>query len=107
MQLTMPGFEAPPVVKPLYAEGVITKKQAQASGDAFTQRELVFEVLKKHGTLTVHEIAAFCSLDAHEIGKRVPELAAVGRIVKAKHADGTEVRRKSPSGRTASVWDVA
>ena len=70
----------------------------------------IVQVLKDHGArgLTVHEIAAFCRLDAHAIGKRMNELEA-GKIVEVLRVRDRsqilcDVTRKTPSGRSARVW---
>lgn len=61
----------------------------------------IVQVLKDHGArgLTVHEIATYCRLDAHAIGKRMNELEA-GKVVETlKNADGSDATRPTPRGR--------
>lgn len=53
--------------------------------------------------LTVHEIAAYVRLTAHEIGKRVSEIEGK-RIAIVYGADGKELKRKGPTGRGCRVW---
>lgn len=74
---------------------------------AAEHHETIRRVLKLRGTngLTVHEIAAFCALDAHAIGKRMAELEAAGEVeTRVVPGTGAVQTRKTPSGRAARVW---
>jgi hypothetical protein len=66
----------------------------------------IVQVLQDHGArgLTVHEIAAFCRLDAHAIGKRTNELERGQVIEVLKNPDGSDATRQTPAGRAARVW---
>lgn len=67
---------------------------------------VIVQALKDHGArgLTVHEIAAYCRLDAHQLGRRMNELEK-GRVVEVlKNPDGSEATRPTPAGRKARVW---
>lgn len=71
---------------------------------AADHHDRIVAVLRQHPAgLTVHEIAAFCSLDAHAIGKRMNELERADRAAVVINLFG-EVTRTSPSGRQARVW---
>ncbi len=64
----------------------------------------ILGVLRAHpGGLTVHEIAAYCGLPAHAIGKRMHELDEANRATVVVDLYG-EVTRLAPSGRPARVW---
>lgn len=105
MQLTMPGFERAPAPKRLHESVVVPMANSAPKGGRATQAGVIHAVLKKRGDMTAHEIAAFCSLDAHEIGKRMVDLTALGMVAPAVFAGTSEpVRRKSPSGRMSQVW---
>ena len=67
---------------------------------------LILRVLREHPEgLTVHEVAAYCRLTAHEIGKRIAELDRAEKIDPVLKLDGTgTLTRPSPSGRHARVW---
>lgn len=88
-----------------------TSHQAAARVREFAGRHhaLILSVLRDHpGGLTVHEIAAYCELTAHEVGKRIAELDRAERISPVLKADGTgTLTRATPSGRHARVWTVA
>lgn len=71
------------------------------------QHDLIVDVLKKHGALTVHEVAVYCRLSAHEVGKRMGELGKMGRAQVVHDEAGAEVTRRTPSGRAARVWWTA
>lgn len=65
----------------------------------------ILAALDKHPAgLTVHEIAAFCQIDAHAVGKRMNELQRDGRVYVRPGNSGGEMTRTSPSGRQARVW---
>lgn len=66
----------------------------------------IVQAMRDHGArgLTVHEIAAFCRLDAHAIGKRCGELERASILQVLKNADGSDATRPTPSGRSARVW---
>lgn len=66
----------------------------------------IIAALRTHGTdgLTVYEIAGYCELSAHSIGKRMNELERAGFVVVIERFDGTDETRKTPSGRLARVW---
>ncbi|MGL4325825.1 MAG: MarR family transcriptional regulator [Beijerinckiaceae bacterium] len=74
----------------------------------------ILDALAKHPDgLTAHEIAAFCQIDAHQVGKRINELEKAGRIENIIIADGdspdgyTVLTRATPGGRQARVWRLA
>lgn len=87
----------------------LTSHEAAARVAEFApaQHDLIVDVLKKHGALTVHEVACFCRLSAHEVGKRMGELGKLGRAQVVRGEDGTEQTRLSPAGRRARVWWTA
>lgn len=89
--------------------GPATSKLAANSVRSFAtaHHAAIFEAMKAHaGTrgLTVHEIAAFCQLDAHRISRRMDELRVAKVLEVKRDAEGNELRRPSPSGRAARVW---
>ena len=67
--------------------------------------EQIVGVLRKHGRLTVYEIASFCSLDAHRCGKRMKELEGAG-LARVVVENGVVVEKRTPSGRMARVWEA-
>jgi len=79
---------------------------------AAQQHATIVQVLRDHGAggLTVHEIAVYCRLDAHAIGKRIGELEAAKIVETSIVPDGdspdgyTVMTRRTPSGRSARVW---
>lgn len=91
-----------------------TSKAAAASAVEFVpdHHAVIVDVMRKHGKngLTVHEIATFCRLDAHAIGKRVGELERSGIVETRTVPDGdspdgyTVQCRRTPGGRAARVW---
>lgn len=64
------------------------------------QQQDIFQALKKHGPMTVHEISGNTLLMAHEIGKRMSELRGL------KCAKPTGETRPSPRGRASAVWEA-
>ena len=70
------------------------------------QHDTILRVLRHRGQLTAFDIAAFCALDAHEIGKRLSEMERVG-LIRVVLNEGRIVMRLAPSGRQARVWAVA
>lgn len=71
----------------------------------------IMAALKNHrGGMTVHEIAAFCKIDAHAVGKRMKKLEMDCKVALVIVSDGdtpdgyTVLTRKTPSGRSARVW---
>jgi urease gamma subunit len=91
-----------------------TSHEAAATARNFAagHRALILETLKEHQRdgMTVHEIAAYCRLDAHAIGKRIGEMAKAGQVEcvivpNGDDLDGyTLLTRKSPAGVSARVW---
>ena len=74
---------------------------------AHAHREQILNALRDHAEgLTVHEIASYTRLDAHAIGKRMNELEAAGLVYVVVDVFGSEMTRKSPSGRAARVWQL-
>jgi DNA-binding MarR family transcriptional regulator len=73
---------------------------------------IILATLRKHGGSTVNEVATYCKLDAHAVGKRMNELerAGLARCVmdagKGGHC-GQPLTRMTPSGRQARVWEAA
>lgn len=66
---------------------------------------MILGVLREHPEgMTVHEVAAYCRLTAHEVGKRVAELERAQRIATVLAESGQPVTRPTPSGRQARVW---
>ena len=79
---------------------------------AGAQHEVILGVLSKRKDATVHEIATFCRMDAHAVGKRMNELQRAGKIRCVMDAGnggvcGVPLTRPSPSGRQARVWELA
>jgi hypothetical protein len=67
----------------------------------------ILHVLEQHGAngLTVHEIAAYCRLTAHAIGKRTNELEGAKAIETRMRPGSTEpMTRLSPSNRPSRLW---
>lgn len=91
-----------------------TSKAAAAALPCFAtdHHGVIFATMREHGAggLTVHEVAVYCRLDAHAIGKRMGELEKAGIVETRVIADGdapdgyTVQTRKTPSGRAARVW---
>jgi hypothetical protein len=108
-------FAAVPEPRKLSRRGGPTTSKLAAltvANFATAHHAVIVQVLKDHGArgLTVHEIATFCRLDAHAIGKRMDELRA-GHVIETRIApvDGVPggrrtITRKTPSGRGARVW---
>lgn len=64
-----------------------------------THREIVLAALKKHGPMTVDQIAARTRLNSQQTNKRLPELQRLGQAVPVEgHL------RPSSSGRPERVW---
>lgn len=64
----------------------------------------ILQVLTLHPAgLTVYEIASLCCIDAHAVGKRMKELKTGGQVEVVEDLTG-EVKRPTPSGRSARVW---
>ena len=100
---------APPEPRTLARRGAPTTSKLAAlevPNFAGEHHAVIVQALKDHGArgLTVHEIAAYCRLDAHAIGKRVGELERGQVLEVLKNADGSDVTRPTPSGRSARVW---
>ena len=68
------------------------------------QHEIILKVLRDHCPCTAHEIATYCRLEAHAVGKRLGELETAGRIRVVLSAAGNAMTRLTPSGRRARVW---
>jgi predicted ArsR family transcriptional regulator len=103
-------FAAVPEPRKLARRGAPTTSKLAAmtvANFATAHHAAIVQALKEHGArgLTVHEIAAFCRLDAHAIGKRMNELQA-GQVIETRVGPGgwDLLTRKSPSGRAARVW---
>lgn len=77
---------------------------ARVSVFAAGQHDTILSVLRDRGPATAHEIAAYCALDAHQIGKRCGELEKARRIAVVIDGWGDELTRATPSGRQARVW---
>lgn len=82
-----------------------SQKSAQRVAEfAKHHRAQILQVLTLHPLgLTVHEIAAYCRLDAHAVGKRMSELEGADEIEVAHDLMG-EMSRPTPSGRPSRVW---
>jgi hypothetical protein len=91
-----------PAPQPARAKPLAAKVPTPAS-----QHELILTALGKAGTGTAHEIAIFCRLTAHEIGKRLPEMEALRMVAPVMDGAGKVVTRATPKGRKARVWRVA
>lgn len=103
MNLSLPGFEPPkPAAAPLPKSA--PRRATPVEPGSRSQCAVIEEVLERHGRLSVHEVAAFCRLTAHEVGKRMNELARAGRVEVVTNDDGSIAWRESPSGRSARVW---
>jgi hypothetical protein len=68
------------------------------------QHETILKVLRDHGPCTAHEIATYCRLEAHAVGKRLGELETAARIRVVLDGSGKAMTRSTPSGRQARVW---
>lgn len=90
------------------ASNPVTSHAAAARVGEFghVQHDTILRVLRHRGQLTAFEIAAFCALDAHEIGKRLGEMERAG-LIHVVLNEGRIVMRLAPSGRQARVWSVA
>ena len=100
---------APPARRLARRENPPTSHAAAEQVPAFASehRDTILRVMRSHGGrgLTVHEMAAYCRLEAHAIGKRVAELERGGQMRVGTAADGrTALTRASPAGRQARVW---
>jgi predicted ArsR family transcriptional regulator len=80
-----------------------TSKQAAFRAREFqaTHAERVLASLKKHGPMTVDEIANLSGLNTQQINKRLPELQRIGAAAPTGH------ERPSASGRLERVWAAA
>lgn len=94
----------PPTRRLARTENPPTSHQAATRVREFASEHhrTILKALQGHGArgLTVHEIAAYCRLDANAIGKRVGEMERDGLIDTGEH----QTTRASPSGRQARVW---
>lgn len=78
-----------------------TSKASALSVERFAgeQYARILWALKHGGSATIHELAERCiGLGDHQIGKRLPELEAAGKIRQ------TGETRPSPAGRQCRVW---
>lgn len=71
---------------------------------AADQHSIILKVLREHGPCTAHEIATYCRLEAHAVGKRLNELEKAGRIRVVLDGAGKVMTRATPSLRQARVW---
>ena len=58
------------------------------------------------GAKTDHELSAKSGVQINSIGKRRADCAAAGLVRAATDAEGNKMRRKTPSGSTAIVWEI-
>lgn len=77
---------------------------ARVAEFAESHHDTILKVLRQRGPLTSHEIATFCTLDAHRILKRCGELQTARLADVVKDGEGKPLTRLSPNGRAARVW---
>lgn len=68
--------------------------------------ELILLALDLHGSMTIHEIAEVTRLDSVAVARRMPELEKRGKA-RVSMCDGKPLTRRTPSGRSARVWEIA
>jgi len=68
--------------------------------------QIILNVLGRYGPSAPFEIAGYCNLDAHEIGRRMSELRKARLIRLARDDDGVPVQRQTPKGRLSRVFEV-
>lgn len=74
-----------------------------AQGLAERHKHIICTVLhlaNQGAGLTSQEISAYCSLDYHQVARRISDLKRNGKVV------DTGQRRASPGGRQAAVWKL-
>lgn len=92
-QLQLPGLEPPPT------------KRSSTRRDGSSQRQVVYNALKKHPGVTSAELAAMSGIDRHTIARRLPELKQSGHIDAMKDASGHYVKTQcTVQGRAALHW---
>lgn len=69
--------------------------------------QIILNVLARYEPLAPHEIAGYCNLAAHEIGRRMSELRRGGLIERATAPDGAPLVRETPRGRQSSAYRIA
>ena len=101
---------SPPARRLARRENPSTSHAAAETVDRFRgdHHQVILGAMLRHGArgLTPHEVAAFCRLDAHAIGKRTGELVEAGLLRVVHGADGKPETRKSPTGRHARVLAI-
>lgn len=88
--------------------------QSAAAGEravafAGSHRELLLAALKKHGPKTAHELELYTGLNYVQIDRRMHELRAANEArAYVQHIDGclVEIKRTTPSGGLAQVWEA-
>jgi hypothetical protein len=78
----------------------------RASFRASAHRVMAMEALFKHGSLTDFELADVTGLQQTSIGKRRKDCQDAGFIDRLKDKEGLTVKRKTPSGSNAIVWNL-
>lgn len=71
-----------------------------------THRERIKAALEQHGPRTAHELERLTGLTVVQIDRRMHELCKTGEA-KPHAVNGAEVKRGTPSGGLAQVWEAA
>lgn len=89
----------------------VQSHEAAARAEVFagSHRERIVAALKKHGPMTAHELERFTGLHYVQIDRRMHEARANAEVrALVQHIDGclVEIKRSTPSGGLAQVWEA-
>lgn len=70
-----------------------------------SHRDRILAALKQHGPRTAHELERITGLTVVQIDRRMHELVKSGET-KPLRLNGSEVKRGTPSGGIAQVWEA-
>lgn len=77
----------------------------RAAKFAPTHRERILAALKQHGPRTAHELERITGLSVVQIDRRMHELVKAGEAA-AYRVAGQDIKRGTPSGGMAQVWEA-
>ncbi len=81
----------------------------RAAKFAPSHRELIVDALRKYGPMTAHEIGDRIGLHFTQVDRRMHEARRLGEAkALVQHIDGcmVEIKRTTPSGGLAQVWEA-
>lgn len=67
-----------------------------------SQKDIIYNVLRKYGQMNGHQVAGLCNLNPHEVMKRFSDLERERRAAVVV-VNGTELRAPTPK-KTAKVY---